>query len=200
MAQNAPGKHNRDDISLLELSDLFPNEAAAQTWFEDQVWPQGERTCPRCGSHHTNPVPKARPMPYHCPDCRKYFSVRTGTALERSKLSLRKWAFAIYICATSLKVVSSMKLHRELKVTQKTAWFMLHRISEVWQCEVNSSMTGPVEVDESYFGGKEKNKQVSKRSTQGRGTIGKTAVVGIVDRGTNKVQAKVIKHTDHATL
>ena len=200
MAQNAPGKHYRDGISLLELADLFPHEAAAQSWFEDQVWPQGERTCPRCGSDHTNSVPNARPMPYHCADCRKYFSVKTGTAFERSKVSLRKWAFAIYICATSLKGVSSMKLHRDLNVTQKTAWFMLHRIREAWTCEVKASMRGPVEVDESYFGGKEKNKHESKRSYKGRGPVDKTAVVGIVDRGTHKVQAEVIKHTDKATL
>ncbi len=82
------------------------------------------------------------------------FSVRIGTALERSKVPLRKWAFAIYLEMTSLKSVSSMKLHRDLRVTQKTAWFMLHRIREAWADERTALFSGPVEADETYIGGK----------------------------------------------
>ena len=200
MARNAPGKHYRDGISLLELNDMFPDENTARQWFEGQVWPDGQRVCPRCGSSHTNPVPNERPMPYHCADCRKYFSVRTGTALERSKVPLRKWVFAIYICATSLKGVSSLKLHRDLNVTQTTAWFMLHRIREAWDIELEE-LEGPVEVDESYFGGKRANMSNAKRKEQtGRGTAGKTAVVGVVDRETGQASAQVVANTDKATL
>ena len=128
-----------------------------------------------------------------------FFSVRTRSVLADSKVSLRKWAFAIYICATSLKGVSSMKLHRDLKVTQKTAWFMLHRLREAWQQELDD-FQGPVEVDESYFGGKEGNKHARQKLHTGRGTVGKVAVVGIKDRRTNKVHAKVVADTAKQTL
>ncbi len=172
MAHNVPGKHYPDGIPLMELADMFPDEDSARQWFEDQVWRNGQRTCPRCGGAGTRPVPHARPMPYHCSDCRKYFSVRTGTALERSKVPLRKWAFAVYICAASLKGVSSLKLHRDLNVTQKTAWSMLHRIREAWEAEIDDVLSGPIEVDESYFGGTERNKRDAKRLHAGGGTVG----------------------------
>ena len=98
-------------------------------------------------------------MPYWCTDCRSYFSVRTGTALECSRLPLRKWAIAIYLEVTSLKSVSSMKLHRDIGVSQRAAWFMLHRIREAWKPRRGSSFSGPVEVDETFIGGKAKNMQ-----------------------------------------
>ena len=126
--KKAPGKAHREGISIIELMDLFPDEDTATKWFETQVWPTG-RCCGHCGGINTSEVPNAKPMPYWCTDCRSYFSVRTGTAIARSKIPLRKWAIAIYLCLTSLKSVSSMKLHRDLKITQKSAWFMLHRLA-----------------------------------------------------------------------
>ncbi len=196
----APGKAHRQGISQLELADLFPNEDAARQWFEKIVW-NGERCCGHCGSLSTGKVPNEKPMPYWCPDCRSYFSVRTGTALESSKLPLRKWAFAVYIYATTLKSVSSMKLHRDIKVTQKTAWFMLHRIREAWPKSGIDAFLGPLEVDESYFGGKRRNMRASKRKAlTGRGAKGKTAVVAMKDRASNHVRAKVIVNADKPTL
>ena len=115
---------------IIELMDMFPTEESATRWFEAQVWPEG-RCCGHCGSTRTSEVPNARPMPYWCSDCRSYFSVRTGTAIERSRIPLRKWAIAIYLCLTSLKRVSSMKLHRDLGISQKSAWFMLHRLGKL---------------------------------------------------------------------
>ena len=194
-----PGKSYRQGISLLDLAEMFPNERTATVWFEAQVW-GAERCCPRCGSVKTGEVPNAKPMPYWCSDCRSYFSVRTGTALERSKVPLRKWAFAVYIVTTSLKSVSSMKLHRDLGVTQKTAWFMLHRLREAWGTEGVETFGGPVEVDETYVGGLERNKHESKKLKAGRGPVGKTAVVGAKDRETNRVAARVIATVDGATL
>ena len=140
-------------------------------------------------------------MPYWCRDCKGYFSVRTGTVLQDSRLPLRKWVFAVYIYVTNLKSVSSMKLSRDLRVTQKTAWFMLHRLREAWDASGLEKLTGPVEVDESYFGGKRKHMPKHKREAlKGRGTVGKIAVVGIKDRATNKVRARVVEKTNTETL
>ena len=200
MTHTAPGKAHREGISLMQLADMFPTEDAAREWFESRIWPTG-RCCGHCGSSRTCGASHAR-MPYWCSDCRSYFSVRTGTVLESSKLPLRKWAFAIYLEITSLKSVSSMKLHRDLDISQKAAWFMLHRIRETWKPRQGSSFSGPVEVDETYFGGKARNMHAHKREQviKGRGPAGKTIVIGAKDRQTNRVSAEVIKNTDQPTL
>ena len=183
--------------------DMFPTEEAATAWLESAIWSDGERHCGKCGSTRTSEVPNAKPMPYWCTDCRSYFSVRTGTPLARSNVPLRKWAIAIYLCLTSLKSVSSMKLSRDIGVKQSTAWFMLHRIREAWAGEYGGPFDGPVEVDETYFGGKRKNMSKAKRKElagTGRGAVGKTAVVGMKDRDSNKVTARVVDDTDAKTL
>ena len=196
MTKRAPGKAHREGISLIELTEMFPDEASAAAWFEKLVWPEG-RHCPHCGSTETTEAPPSKKQPYWCGACRKGFSVRIGTALERSKVPLRKWVFAIYLEMTSLKGVSSMKLHRDLKVTQKTAWFMLHRIREAWSVESETLFTGPVEADETYMGGLRKNMSKAKRkSLSGRGAVGKEAIVGAKDRETNRVVVRHIQHTD----
>ena len=197
----APGKARREGISVIELGEMFPDEASAITWFESIRWPT-ERHCGHCGSVDTKEVPNAKPMPYWCRDCKSYFSVRTGTSIEKSRLPLRKWVFAVYLYVTSLKGVSSMKLHRDLKVTQKTAWFMLHRLREAWSESGLERFGGPVEVDETYFGGERRNMSKAKRKAmnKSRGPVGKTAVVGAKDRDSNEVRAEVVQRTDGATL
>ncbi len=119
--------------------------------------------------------------------------------MEGSPISYRKWVFAIYLETTSLKGVSSMKLHRDIGVSQPTAWFMLHRIREAWAIETEQ-FSGPVEVYETYMGGKNANKHQNKKIKNANGTVGKTAVVGLKDRKTNQVQAKVVERTNQETL
>ena len=187
----------------MELADRFPTEEAAVRWFEAIMWPDGERCCGHCGGLDTHRVKSGKPMPYRCRDCRKYFSVRAGTVLAHSRLPLRKWAFAVYLVCTNLKSVSSMKLHRDLGVTQKTAWFMLHRIRETWAVDSGVAFEGPVECDEAYFGGLRRLMSNAKRKElagTGRGPTGKTAVVGMKDRATGQVAARVVDHTDKRTL
>ena len=201
MARKAPGKAHREGLTVVELMDMFPTEEAATEWFELIIWPNG-RHCPKCGSERTREASHKK-MPYWCTDCRSYFSVKTGTAMQASKVPLRKWAIAIYLCLTSLKSVSSMKLQRDIGVSQPTAWFMLHRIREAWAGEGDGPFDGPVEFDETYMGGKRRNMSNAKRKElagTGRGAVGKTAVVGAKDRATNKVNAKVVTETDKPTL
>ena len=198
MTYSAPGKAHREGVSVMQLWDMFPDEQTATDWFESLIWP-GVRGCGHCGSTKTHEVPKRKPMPYWCTDCRSYFSVKTGTALSHSKVPLRKWAVAIYLEITSLKGVSSMKLHRDIEVRQPTAWFMLHRIREAWASRSGGTFVGPVEVDETYVGGLEANKHESQRQHRG-GLSGKAPVIGVKDRETNQVRARAIASTDGETL
>ena len=201
MAKKALGKSHREGLTVVEMMDMFPTEEAATEWFESIIWPDG-RHCPKCGSVRTREASHAK-MPYWCSDCRSYFSIKTGTAMQRSKIPLRKWAIAIYLCLTSLKSVSSMKLQRDIGVSQPTAWFMLHRIRQAWAEDDDDQFEGPVEVDETYFGGKRKNMSKTKRkelADTGRGAAGKTAVIGMKDRDSNKVTAQVVTDTDATTL
>ena len=204
MSRKAPGRAYREGLTLVEMFEMFPSEEAATVWFEDAVWPQG-RHCPHCGNAETKETKNRKPMPYWCGGCRSYFSVRTGTPMQRSKIPLRKWAIAIYLVLTSLKSVSSMKLHRDLGISQVSAWFMLHRIREAWGEDDDDQFDGPVEVDETYMGGKRKNMSNAKRKALreagiGRGTVGRTIVVGMKDRDSNEVRAEVIADTTKPTL
>ena len=198
-AHNAPGKHYRKGVSLVQAIKQFGDDAKAEAWFVARRWPNGIR-CPKCDSDAISPRKTKRLTPeYHCKGCGKNFTVKTDTIMHDSKLPLSKWALAFYLYSTHLKGVSSMKLHRDLDITQKAAWHLAHRIREMWNDET-AKMAGPVEVDETYMGGKNANKHASKKIQNANGTIGKTAVVGLKDRKTNKVSAQVVEHTNQETL
>ena len=199
----APGKNYRQGISLVELFDMFPDNETARNWFEQEMWPDGP-VCPHCGTKNVQSKINHKTMTHRCRECddKPMFSVKKGSIMEGSNIPYRKWAIAIYLFTTSLKGVSSMKLHRDLKISQKSAWYMMHRIREVYGTD-NPLYDGPVEVDETYMGGKRKNMSNKKRKAlkdTGRGAVGKTAVVGMKDRETNEVTATVVDDIDADTL
>ena len=202
MAYKAPGKHFGTGVSVRKFFKLFPDDKTAEAWFVKQRWPH-RISCPHCHSENVQTNAKHKSMPYRCRarECAKRFSVKTGTVMQSSKLGYQAWLFAIYLLSTNLKSISSMKLHRDLEVTQKTAWHLAHRIRQGWNPAKKQAFAGPVEVDETYWGGKRKNMSNAKRKhLKGRGPVGKTAVIGAKDRATNRVAVEVVDDTTSRTL
>lgn len=170
-------------MSSMEFFEMFPTEEAAVEWFEKVRWPEG-RYCPHCRSKDTYEVASKKPQPYRCREkgCRKYFSATVDTVLASKKLPVRKWLYAMYLMSGSKKGLSSMQLARELRIAPESAWRLGHKIREAWNRGALFPMTGEVEVDGTYIGGRRRNMSNAKRNEPagtGRGAVGKAPVMGI---------------------
>lgn len=186
---------SKSTISTFKLFAMFPDEDAARIYLESRLWPDGVR-CPECKSGERITTRKRTGF-YRCNACGNFdFTIRTGTIFERSKVPLHKWIYAMYLLVTARKGISSMQLAKEIGITQKSAWFVLHRLREACATpEVIEKLKGIVEMDECFVGGKEANKHESKKLRAGRGAVGKTPVFGMRERGGRTILAPMTERT-----
>src|SRR3990172_6319160 len=180
---------SKSTISTFELFDIFPDEETARHYLELRLWVDGP-ICPACDSGARITSRKvARKGYYLCNACKVEFTIRTATIFERSHIPLHKWLYAMYLLVTARKGISSMQLAKEIGVTQKSAWFLLHRLREACGGRNLRKLKGIIEIDECFIGGLEGNKHANKKLHAGRGPVGKTAVLGMRERG-GRTQAR----------
>ncbi len=185
---------------MMSVKEFFSSYASTEEQaikvFEGIRWKDGKITCPYCKNARIAKTSN-KVQPYRCKDCRGRFTVKTKTIMQASKISVQSWLYAMYLMDINKKGISSLQLSRELGITQKSAWYMAQKIRECFDFKITHNST--VEIDETYIGGKEKNKHSDKKLDVKGGTTGKAIVVGIKERE-GFVQGKVVKDTSQDTL
>ncbi|GAA4095957.1 IS1595 family transposase [Mucilaginibacter panaciglaebae] len=188
--------------SILDLVKVFPDERSAHEYLAGQRWSDGVIECPHC--EHDKAYVFRDGIRYECCSCKKQFTAKTGTVMEASKLPTIKWIFAMYLILHK-KGISSVQLAKDIHVTQKTAWFILHRIRTAFGHDAEKrNLTGEVEIDECFIGAKNKNRHYSKRmkykELTGRTFPDKTTVFGMYERDTRTVRAMVVSRKEFRSL
>src|SRR3954447_3248032 len=181
-------KHN----GLMGAIRHYSNPATCIEEVASVKWPDGKATCPRCNSKRSTFLQTR--LLWKCKDCQKQFSVKVGTIFEDSAIGLDKWLCAMWMLGNCKNGVSSYEIARALNVTQKTAWFMLQRIRFAQDHGTIDKMSGHLEADEIFIGGKARNMHAGRREKmiRGRGPMGKAVLFGLLDRETGKVRTKVV--------
>ncbi len=187
--------------TLLEAVRFFSDIDRCNELMVEVKWPDGKIVCPKCGSDRVGKIKTRKILRCNAKGCHKQFSYKVGTIFEDSPIGLDKWFVAVWCLTNAKNGISSYELHRAIGVTQKSAWFMLHRIRLAMQNGSFEKLEGTIESDETFVGGAAKNMHAAKRKEKikGRGPIGKAIVHGVLERG-GKIIAGVVKDQKRSTL
>ena len=190
-------KRHRDILSLVEFMDLIPDEEAAIDFVEEVIW-DGVPVCPKCESTNTYMPASGKPMRHRCRDCKKYFSVKVGTPMEKTQLPLRAWLLAIHLMHTGRKGVSALQLHKMLGIAYQHSWHLCHRIRKAMETE-RTVMAGIIQADETYIGGSDRWKHTKQKRREQKQGKKKVLVMGLRDH-TGKVMLFPIPNTKRRTI
>ncbi|HWT05920.1 MAG TPA: IS1595 family transposase, partial [Xanthomonadales bacterium] len=186
----------------MEAVRLFADKQVAHDYFVALRFPNGV-ACPRLGCGSANVAAIKGRNAWRCRECNRQFTAKVGTIFEDSPIGFDKWLPALWMLTSCRKGISSYEISRALKVTQKTAWFMLHRLRYALKAETFDRLAGEVEADETYIGGRVQRQNVGRRvmhRKKGADSDGKTTVMGMIERGGGRVPAFAIPDTKSATL